>query len=103
MTDTELVLLTQPYSNLLAAYGDLRADEYITDKQLAKLQRSVISEADAVVGFRLARESYLQKWTFRNNRRADRWAQRDKVRRMKAERKQQRKEQKLQQKAQKQL
>ena len=49
MTDTELVVLTQPYSNLLAAYGDLRADEYITDKQLAKLQRSVISEADAVV------------------------------------------------------
>lgn len=100
MTDTELTELTQPYSNLLAAYGGLRADENITDKQLARLQKSVISAAETVVGFRLYRESYLQRWALKNARRADKWAQCDKVRRMKAERREQRLKERQEQKKQ---
>ena len=33
MTDDELVILTQPYSNLLTALGGLRDNETITDKR----------------------------------------------------------------------
>lgn len=86
MTDDELVILTQPYSNLLTALGGLRDNETITDKQLFRLQRSVISADDDAVQCHLKREGYLSHWNYRLLKRRDKWAYRDAKKKLKADR-----------------
>lgn len=86
MEDDKLVTASQPYNKQLIELAQLRDNDVLTDKQLTSLQRPVTEALNTAIKLLLKEEAYLLKWAYKDNRRANRWAHRDKVREMKKER-----------------
>lgn len=82
----ELVKATEPHATYLDKQGEMRDNDTITDKQLKATQTPVLSASIAITKLKLARDAYRAKWRYKDTRRADKWAHRDKVRQMKKER-----------------